>query len=118
MVQTLAKPAPAGSTLLGARRRVRPLKAQRADECVALEQLPNIGPSIAADLRSIGVQVPHDLIGRDAFALYQALCRSTGRRQDPCVLDTFMAATDFMAGAPPRPWWTYTAERKRRHGVV
>lgn len=118
MARTLVEPAPAGSALLGARRRVRPLKAQHADECEVLEQLPNIGPSIAADLRSIGVQVPRDLIGRDGFALYQALCRSTGRRQDPCVLDTFMAATDFMAGAPPRPWWTYTAERKRRYGVV
>ena len=50
--------------------------------------------------------------------LYQALCRATGQRQDPCVLDTFMAATDFMRGAPARPWWAYTAERKQRFGVV
>lgn len=83
-----------------------------------LEQLPNIGPSIAGDLRSLGIRHPRELAGRDAFALYQALCRQTGKRQDPCVLDTFLAATDFMRGAAPRPWWDYTAERKARYGTV
>jgi hypothetical protein len=34
------------------------------------------------------------------------------------VLDTFLAATDFMRGAPPRPWWDYTAQRKRDYGSV
>jgi hypothetical protein len=29
------------------------------------------------------------------------------------MLDTFIAATRFMAGDPARPWWTYAAERKR-----
>ena len=48
---------------------------------------------------------------------YRALERATGRRQDPCVLDTFMAATDFMRGAPARRWWSYTAERKARFGI-
>jgi hypothetical protein len=93
-------------------------KAHHAADCERLEQLPNIGPSIAADLRSIGVLHPAELARRDAFDLYQALQRATGRRQDPCVLDTFMAATDFMRGAPRRPWWAYTAERKARFGIV
>ncbi|MEP7280511.1 MAG: helix-hairpin-helix domain-containing protein [Rubrivivax sp.] len=97
---------------------VRRSKAHSADDADHLEQLPNIGPSIAADLRSIGVAHPRELERRDAFELYQALCRVTGRRQDPCVLDTFLAATDFMRGAAPRPWWAYTAERKRRFGSV
>ena len=94
------------------------MKAGSASECSALEQLPNIGPSLAASLRSIGVLHPRELVSRDAFALYQALCAKTGRRQDPCVLDTFMAATDFMRGAPPAPWWTYTAQRKVLYGSV
>jgi hypothetical protein len=93
-------------------------KAHTPDEADHLEQLPNIGPSIASDLRSIGVAHPRELRRRDAFELYQSLCRVTGRRQDPCVLDTFLAATDFMRGAAPRPWWTYTLERKRRFGIV
>jgi hypothetical protein len=93
-------------------------KARHAGECERLEQLPNVGPAIAADLRRIGVRHPAELARRDAFELYQALQHATGRRQDPCVLDTFMAATDFMRGAPRRPWWAYTAERKARFGVV
>ncbi len=95
-----------------------PRKAASAAECQQLEQLPNIGPSIAADLRLIGVPHPQALCGLDAFDLYQALCRATGKRQDPCVLDTFMAACDFMRGAVSRPWWDYTAQRKARYGAV
>lgn len=95
-----------------------PRKAASADECERLEQLPNIGPSIAADLRRIGVTAPVELRSRDPFELYQTLCRISGKRQDPCVLDTFLAATDFMHGAPARPWWHYTADRKQRFGQV
>src|SRR5437762_5545271 len=80
-------------------------KAANAAECKTLEQLPNIGPSLAADLRLIGIREPKQLRGKDAFVLYQRLCAATGQRQDPCVLDTFMAATDFMSAAPAAPWW-------------
>jgi hypothetical protein len=38
--------------------------------------------------------------------------RITGKRQDPCVLDVFIATVRFIEGAPARPWWHYTAERK------
>ena len=86
-------------------------KAASAAECRRLEQLPNIGPSLAADLRLIGIQQPDDLRDKDAFALYQQLCAATGQRHDPCVLDTFMAATDFMRGARAAPWWHYTPQR-------
>lgn len=99
-------------------RALPPRKARHAGECERLEQLPNIGPSIAADLRRIGVRHPRELAGRDALQLYHDLCAATGRRQDPCVLDTFIAAVDFMGGAEPRPWWAYTAERKTRYGAV
>ena len=93
-------------------RALPPRKASTAAECLQLEQLPNIGPSIAADLRLIGVRWPQELADKDPLGLYQALCGATGRRQDPCVLDTFMAACDFMRGAAARPWWDYTAQRK------
>ncbi len=95
-----------------------PRKAQHAAECERLEQLPNIGPSIAGDLRSLGIEHPQELAGRDPHALYVALCEKTGKRQDPCVLDTFMAATDFMRGAAPAPWWAYTAQRKQLYGKL
>ena len=77
-----------------------------------LEQLPNVGPAIAADFRQLGVAVPSDLVGRDAYTLYDDLCRITGQRHDPCLLDVFLSAVRFMAGEPKRPWWAYTAERK------
>jgi hypothetical protein len=95
-----------------------PRKARHAAECQQLEQLPNIGPSIAGDLRLIGIQLPQALVEADAMQLYQRLCQVTGKRHDPCVLDTFMAAVDFMRGADPKPWWLYTAQRKASFGVV
>jgi hypothetical protein len=93
-------------------------KARSAEQCNALEHLPNIGPLLAADLRLIGIAHPRELASRHAFVLYQALCAKTGKRQDPCVLDTFMAAIDFMRGAPPAPWWRYTPQRKTVYGEV
>lgn len=88
-------------------------KAKRAAEVTTLESIPNIGPAMARDLRQLGIATPAALVGRDPYAIYQDLCLHTGIRQDPCVLDTFIAATRFMAGDPPHPWWYYTAERKR-----
>src|SRR5215210_1816635 len=80
-------------------------KATHARLATVLEAIPNVGVSIARDLRSIGIEEPRDLIGRNPHSLYQALCDRTRSRQDPCVLDTFISAVRFMEGAPPRPWW-------------
>jgi hypothetical protein len=82
-------------------------------EIARLEDLPNVGPAIAADFRKLGIATPAELVGRDPFALYDELCRVTGVRYDPCVLDVFISAVRYIEGAPKRPWWKYTAERKR-----
>jgi predicted GIY-YIG superfamily endonuclease len=87
--------------------------AKRLQQVARLEDVPNVGPSIAGDLRQLGVTSPAELPGKDPFQLYQDLCRITGMRHDPCVLDTFIAAVRYMEGAPKKPWWAYTAERKR-----
>ena len=87
-------------------------KATHCDHCHALEQIPNIGPAAAEDLRLLGIEKPLDLRDRDPFEMYQQLCTVTETKHDPCVLDTFIAAVDFMSGAPAAPWWRYTAERK------
>ncbi len=79
-----------------------------------LEALPNIGKAMAADLRLIGIDHPKKLVGKDPFDLYRQLCEKTGARQDPCVIDVFMAAVDFMGGGEPKPWWGYTKVRKDR----
>ena len=90
------------------------LKRRTPGAVVKLEQIPNVGPSLAADLRRVGVKRPGELPGKDPHLLYVKLCRASGERQDPCVLDVFISAVRFMEGAPARPWWHYTTERKRR----
>lgn len=87
--------------------------AKRRQLLARLEDIPNIGPAVAADLRQLGINVPADLLGLDPYALYDDLCRITGKRHDPCLLDTFIAAVRYMEGSPKKPWWSYTAERKR-----
>lgn len=79
-----------------------------------LRTLPNIGPAIARKLIQIGIERPDDLRGQDPEELYQRLCMADGRRHDPCVLDTFSAAVDFVNGAPARPWREYSPQRKAR----
>jgi hypothetical protein len=83
------------------------------DGISGLEEIPNIGPAIAADLRRLGIKSPSELLGRDPYEMYDDLCRITGQGHDPCLLDTFISAVRFMEGAPKRPWHDYTAERKR-----
>ncbi|MCE3002417.1 MAG: helix-hairpin-helix domain-containing protein [Xanthomonadaceae bacterium] len=91
-------------------------KAPHIDHCRRLEEIPNIGPAMAGDLRLLGIHAPRELAGRDPLALYRALCAATGVRQDPCVLDTFIAAVRFAEGGPALRWWRFTAERKERVG--
>ena len=83
------------------------------DGISGLEEIPNVGPAIAADLRRLGITLPSELPGRDPYEMYDDLCRITGKCYDPCLLDTFISAVRFMEGAPKRPWHAYTAERKR-----
>jgi len=78
-----------------------------------VDEVPNIGPAIAARPRQLGITSPGDLLERDPYTMYDDLCRITGQRHDACVLDTFIAAVRYMAGDPKKPWWKYTAERKR-----
>jgi hypothetical protein len=80
----------------------------RADE---LQSLPAIGPSLAADLRALGVRRVADLKRRDPDRLYARLNRLRGQRQDPCVLYSFRCAA-YAARTPwPRPrllkWWNW-----------
>jgi hypothetical protein len=96
---------------------VNPDKVERSRTRV-LTDLPNIGPVMAGHLESIGIHAPQDLAGRDPFELYQRFCAKTHARQDPCALDVLISVVRFMDGAPPRPWWAYTEERKRRYGPL
>jgi predicted flap endonuclease-1-like 5' DNA nuclease len=80
----------------------------RRDE---LQSLPGIGPSLARDLRDLGVRRVADLRRRDPERLYTRLNRLRGQRQDRCVLYAFRCAA--YAARTPRPrarllqWWNW-----------
>lgn len=75
-----------------------------------LQTLPGIGPSLARDLRDLGVRGIADLGRRDPERLYGRLNRLRGR-QDPCVLYAFRCAAYAARTARPRPelllWWNW-----------
>ena len=87
-------------------------KIRTREDVARLTDIPNVGPATARDLRRLGIEDPEQLHGRDPFQLYDRLCSLTGRRHDPCVIDVFISAVRFIEGAPARPWWEYTPERK------
>lgn len=91
------------------------MKAKHFHEVKKFEDIPNIGPAMVRDFQLLKLTSPKDLIGKDPLMLYKKICKVTGVRQDPCVLDTYMAAIDFMNGADARPWFSYTAERKNKY---
>jgi hypothetical protein len=76
-----------------------------------LQQIPGVGPSIARDLRLLGMRTPADLSGRDPEALYQDLCRRTGQHQDRCVLYVFRCAVYYASRKRHDPrllrWWAW-----------
>ncbi len=81
-----------------------------------LEDLVSVGPAIRRAFRRLGVDSVEALARRSPEALYEQLCRKTGRRQDPCVLDTLRAAVaqaqDPDLPAEYRVWWFWTRVRK------
>jgi len=92
------------------------MKAARAEAARRLEDIPNVGPSIADDLRALDIFEPAQLVGQDPYELYARSNAVNGGVQDPCLCDTFIAAVRFMEGGPVRPWWYYTPERKAKLG--
>jgi len=80
-----------------------------------LQTLPSIGPSLALDLRALGVRSKAALKRRNPEALYARLCQLRGQRQDPCVLYSFRCAAYAARTPKPKPelllWWQW----KDRH---
>ena len=78
-----------------------------------LEDLPNIGRSIAADLRGIGIHTPQQLLQHEPLELYLKLESTMGKRHDRCVLYTFMAARHYMQSGEKIEWWKFTEQGKK-----
>ena len=83
-------------------------KARRRDP---LQRIPGVGPSIAQDLRDLGIRDVPDLRGRDPERLYARMNALRGVRQDPCLLYVFRCAVYFASAARPKPsllnWWAW-----------
>ena len=90
-------------------------KATHARDVKKFTDIPNVGKAMERDFLFLGLKTPTDLKKQDAWKLYQKMCRQSGERQDPCVLDTYLAVIDFMNGAPVRPWFAYTKGRKQKY---
>ncbi len=94
---------------LSQRNRARTKKRQLGD-------LISIGPAMLRDFELLRIRSVAQLARQNPKSLYERLSRATGRRQDPCVLDTFCAAV-AQAKNPRLPagkceWWYWSRKRK------
>jgi DNA transformation protein len=78
-----------------------------------LEDIPNIGKSIASDLCAIGILRPQQLAAHKPLATYLALAERMGHRHDPCVLYVLMAAQHYLESGDALPWWKFTEQGKK-----
>jgi hypothetical protein len=84
------------------------MKSFRSKDPLTL--IPGVGPSIAADLRAIGITSVESLKGKDPKRLYDASNRKTGVVQDPCLLYVFRCAVYYANGGrnPEKlKWWNW-----------
>ncbi len=76
-----------------------------------LQRIPGVGPSIAQDLRDLGVDEVADLRGADPQGLYEHLCLQRGGSMDRCVLYVFRCAVYFAEHQDHDPellkWWNW-----------
>jgi hypothetical protein len=89
------------------------MKFLNAGSADRLEDIPNIGKSIAADLRGVGIQQAQQLLMQEPLAIYLKLAGQMGKRHDPCVLYALMAARHFMQSGEKLAWWTFTEQGKK-----
>ena len=87
------------------------------NEIMKLQDIPNVGKAIEKNFILLGIREPIELIGKDPYQMYSDLCNITGNRHDPCIVDVFISAVSYMEGGPPKKWWEFTKERKKKMGV-
>ncbi|AAW73757.1 helix-hairpin-helix domain-containing protein [Xanthomonas oryzae pv. oryzae] len=92
---------------------MNPAKVDR-QHLLQLTDLPNVGPACEKDLHLIGIRVPAQLRGRDAYDMHAQLCLRTGVSHAPCMIDVFLSILRFMDGEAAQPWWKFSAERKAK----
>ena len=77
-----------------------------------LQAIPGVGPSIALDLRTLGITRVAQLKGRDPERLYARSNALRGVTQDRCLLYVFRCAVYYASTPHPRArllkWWNWS----------
>jgi hypothetical protein len=85
-----------------------------------LRAIPGVGPSIAADLRALGIEDPTGLRGKDPERLYLRSNAQKGVVQDRCLLYVFRCAAYFANTSRHQPellkWWNWSDAALARRG--
>ena len=86
------------------------------------EVIPGVGPSIAADLRSLGFKEVAELKGQDPERLYEQLMLLTGAHIDRCVLYVFRCVIYYAShqthDSEKLKWWNWKDDKlERSHDV-
>lgn len=76
-----------------------------------LQTIPGIGPSMAQDLRDLGVFKVSDLVGMDPELMYKRLCLMHHMHIDRCVMYVFRCAVYYASENNHDPellkWWNW-----------
>ncbi|MCW8986027.1 MAG: helix-hairpin-helix domain-containing protein [Gammaproteobacteria bacterium] len=83
-----------------------------------LQDIPNVGKSTEKYLHILGIYEPIQLAGQDPFKLYNDFYDITKKKHDPCLIDVFISAVNYMEGGAAKKWWEFTAERKIKQGTT
>lgn len=86
-----------------------------------LQDLISVGPAMLRDFERLGIRSVDALARQEPKQMYERLCRISGERQDPCVLDVFSAAVaqarDPLLPAEQCRWWFWSRKRKSANGA-
>ena len=78
----------------------------------ALQIIPGVGPSIAKDLRALGITRVEQLRGRNPERLYVESNKLRGMTQDRCLLYVFRCAVYYASEPKPTTrllkWWNWS----------
>ena len=80
----------------------------------ALQEIPGVGPSIAEDLASLGINKVSDLEHKDPESLYEQLMAHQAQYIDRCMLYVFRCAVYYAEGGrqPAKLlWWNWKDEK-------
>lgn len=79
-----------------------------------LQIIPGIGPSMAQDLRDLGIFEVNQLVGKDPELMFKRLCQLHDMHIDRCVLYVFRCAVYFAScddhDAELLKWWNWKDE--------